>query len=135
MKKIIIAFILLDNFLTNLPKKVLFRSRWVLEGKCRKCGTCCKEIYLRITPRQLSSKLFTELAVRWTSWIFDFELLRIDYENCYLVFSCKHLRSDGKCGSYFWRPNICRNYPLVDYFEEPKVLPDCGFRARPRNML
>jgi Fe-S-cluster containining protein len=135
MKKIIISFILLDNFLTNLPKKVLFRSRWVLEGKCKKCGTCCKEIYLKISPRQLSSKLFTELAIRWTSWIFDFILLRIDYENYYLVFTCKHLRPDGKCGNYFWRPNICRNYPLVDYFEEPKTLPDCGFRARPRNML
>jgi Fe-S-cluster containining protein len=135
MKKIIISFILLDNFLTNLPKKVLFRSRWVLEGKCKKCGTCCKEIYLKISPRQLSSRFFTELAIRWTSWIFDFILLRIDYENYYLVFTCRHLRPDGKCGNYFWRPNICRNYPLVDYFEEPKTLLDCGFRARPRNML
>ncbi len=135
MKKIIIAFILLDNFLTNFPKKMLFRSRWVLEGECKKCGMCCREIYLKITPRQLSSKLFTELAVRWTSWIFDFELLRIDYENYYLIFICKHLRPDGTCGNYFWRPNICRNYPLVDYFDEPKTLPNCGFRARPRNML
>ena len=134
-KRLIILLILADNFLTNLPKKFLFRTRWVLRGECRQCGTCCREIYLKITPRQLSSEWFTRLAIRWISWVFDFELLRIDRVNFYLVFTCKHLRSDGRCGNYFWRPNICRNYPLVDYFDEPRTLPECGFRARPRNML
>jgi len=131
-KRIIISFILVDNFLTNLPKRTLFKSRWVPEGKCKQCGTCCKEIYLMITPRQLSSKLFTNLAIKWISWIFDFILLRIDYDNYYLIFTCEHRQPDGKCGNYFWRPNICRNYPLVDYFDEPKVLPGCGFSARLR---
>ena len=135
LKRIIIGFVLLDNFLTNFPKKILFKTNWVLEGKCKQCGTCCREIYLKITPRQLSSRFFTGLAIKWTSWIFDFILLRIDYDNYYLIFTCKHRQPDGRCGNYFWRPNICRNYPLVDYFEEPKTLPDCGFRARPRNML
>jgi len=132
MKRLILLFILLDNFLTNFPKKLFFRTRWVLEGKCRQCGNCCREIYLKATPRQLSSKFFADLAIAWISWIFDFILLRIDYDNHYLIFTCKHRRSDGKCGNYFWRPNICRNYPLVDYFEEPKMLPDCGFTARLR---
>ncbi len=132
LKRLIISIILLDNFLTNLPKKVLFRTRWVIEGKCKQCGVCCQEIYLKITPKQLSSKFFTNLAIGWTCWIFDFILLRIDYDNHYLIFTCKHRRLDGKCGNYFWRPNICRNYPLVDYFEEPKTLPNCGFKAKLR---
>lgn len=132
LKRFIIAFILLDNFLTNLPKKFLFKTRWVLEGNCKQCGTCCKEIYLKITPRQLSSKFFTALAIKWISWIFDFILLRVDYDNYYLIFTCKHRQPDGRCGNYFWRPNICRNYPLVDYFDEPKVLPGCSFSARLR---
>jgi Fe-S-cluster containining protein len=84
---------------------------------------------LQISPRQLASRLFTRLAVAWISWIYDFKLLKIDFDNFYLVFSCKKLGSDGKCGDYAWRPNICRNYPLVDYFEEPKFLPGCGFKA------
>lgn len=132
LKRTIISIVLLDNFLTNLPKRILFKNIWVLAGKCRQCGTCCQEIYMKITPRQLSSKLFANLAIWWTAWLFDFILLKIDYENYYLVFTCKHIRTDGRCGNYFWRPNICRNYPLVDYFDEPKMLPDCGFSARLR---
>lgn len=132
LKRMIIGFVLLDNFLTNFPKKILFKTNWVLQGKCKQCGICCQEIYLKITPRQLSSRFFTNLAIKWTSWIFDFILLRIDYDNYYLVFTCKHRQPDGRCGNYFWRPNICRNYPLVDYFEEPKMLPGCGFSTRLR---
>ena len=134
LKRAVISVILIDNFLANFPKKALFRTRWVLEGKCKKCGTCCQEIYMKISPRQLSSRFFTDLAVRWISWIFDFSLLRVDRDNLYLVFTCRHLRPDGKCGNYFWRPNICRNYPLVDYFEEPKTLPECGFQAVERQV-
>jgi hypothetical protein len=132
LKRAIISVILLDNFLTNFPGKLFFRSRWVLEGKCRQCGNCCKEIYLRISPRQLGSRLFTRLAIAWITRVFDFILLRIDREHHYLVFTCKHCLPDGKCGNYFWRPSVCRNYPLVDYFDEPSLLPGCGFSARLR---
>jgi len=128
LKRFLISFVLLDNLLTNLPKKILFKSRWKLEGKCKQCGVCCQEIYMKITPKQLSSKFFTNLAIKWTCWLFDFILLDVDYENYYLVFTCHHRRPDGKCGNYFWRPNVCRNYPLVDYFDEPKTLPNCGFK-------
>jgi hypothetical protein len=135
LKRAIISLVLLDNFLTYFPKKIFFPTRWVLEGKCKQCGSCCKAIYLKITPRQLSSKFFTGLAVAWTKWIFDFILLEIDYDNNYLVFTCKHHRPDGRCGNYFWRPNICRNYPLMDYFDEPKFLPDCGYKSKLRQGL
>lgn len=132
IKRFFISLVLLDNFLSNFPKKLLFKNYWVLEGKCKQCGVCCQEILLKITPRQLSSPLFRTLAIKWTCWLFDFILLRVDYDNNYLVFTCKHRLPSGKCGNYFWRPNICRNYPLVDYFDEPKMLPICGFSARRR---
>jgi hypothetical protein len=130
-KRFIIAIVLLDNLLTNLPKRLLFQTRWRLDGKCKKCGSCCQEIYLKITPRQHASKFFTGLAVKWISWLFDFILLRADPDNYYLIFTCKHRQADGRCGNYFWRPSVCRNYPLLDYFDEPKTLPGCGYSAKP----
>lgn len=129
LKRLIMIFVLLDNYLTNLFKKP-FGSKWKRTGQCRQCGNCCREIYLTMTPAQIKSRLFTNLSIRWITWLFDFILLRIDYENDSLVFTCRHLTAKGKCGNYTWRPNVCRNYPLVDYFEEPKFLPECGFSAR-----
>ncbi|MFH1542863.1 MAG: hypothetical protein ABIE84_07245 [bacterium] len=135
LKRLIISFVLLDNWLTYLPKKYLFKSRFKLAGECKKCGNCCQEIYLRIDPKQLGSKLFTNLAIWWITWLFDFILLGIDYDHYYLIFTCKHTQADGSCGNYFWRPSVCRNYPLVDYFVEPKFLPDCGYSAKARGSV
>ena len=132
IKRFFIALVLLDNLLTNLPKKLLFKSRWKLTGQCKQCGVCCQEILLKMTPRQISSKFFTKLAIRWTSWLFDFILLRVDYEHQYLVFTCHHTTKSGKCGNYFWRPNVCRNYPIIDYFDKPRFLPNCGFSTTER---
>ena len=101
------VFVLTDNWLSNLAKKP-FPTKWKKTGQCRKCGNCCREIYLTMTPRQIQSRLFVNVAVKWISWLFDFVLLRIDYEQHSLVFSCKHLTADNECGSYAWRPNVCR---------------------------
>jgi len=128
-KRFIMIFVLLDNMLTNLAKK-MFGTRWHLQGSCRQCGNCCKRIILTMTPAQSRSPLFRKIATGWILWLFDFILLEVNEAENYLAFTCRHLRADGKCGNYFWRPNICRNYPLVDYFNEPKFLPGCGFSAR-----
>ena len=128
MKKLLMIFVLADNWLTNLVKLPL-PKRWRLAGACRQCGNCCREIHLTMTPGQTRSRLFTAIAVRWITWLFDFILLDIDREHHCLVFTCRHLTPSGRCGNYAWRPNVCRNYPLVDYFKEPKFLPDCGFTA------
>ena len=122
-------FVLLDNYLTNIPKKIFFRTKYQLTGSCKRCGQCCKGIYLQISPNQIGSKLFRSLAIWWICWLFDFILIKIDYDNKYLVFTCKHVQKNGSCGNYFWRPNVCRNYPLVDYFKQPSFLPGCGYSA------
>jgi hypothetical protein len=129
LRKAILALVIFDNYLSNLPKRFLFRPQWQLAGSCRKCGRCCQEIYVRATERQLASGWFIDLTIRWISWLFNFIHLRTEAERGYLVFTCRSKLADGRCGDYFWRPNICRNYPLVDYFDRPTVFPDCGFKA------
>lgn len=128
IKRIFILFVLLDNIIHNCIKNI-FPTRYKIAGKCKMCGNCCKEIRMKISPAYLSSKFFTELVIRWVSWLFDFYLLNIDFEHNDLVFSCKKRGKDGKCQNYFWRPSICRNYPLLDYFKKPVFLPRCGFKC------
>ena len=82
---------------------------------------------MKTTTSQMKSDLFRNLAIRWISWLFDFKLIRIEKERNYLVFECEHLTADNKCGNYSWRPSICRNYPLLDYFEKPTFIPGCGY--------
>ncbi len=132
IKKPIMAFIILDNFLTNIPKKYLFKSKYILTGKCKRCGQCCKKILLSITPKQLNSRLFSTIAIKWIEWIFGFELLYIDREDLYLAFKCNYHNDDGTCGNYFWRANVCRNFPLIGYFKKPVFLPNCGYSAKLR---
>lgn len=130
-RKLVLLLIIADNFISNLVKKP-FRSRWVLCGKCNKCGKCCEDIKLAINSRLLSNIFTRELVIRWTSWVMGYDLKRIEYDPPYLVFGCKKLRLDGSCADYKWRPNVCRNYPLVDFFEEPASFDTCGYKAKLR---
>ncbi len=135
IKRLLLVMVLADNVLTNFVKEHILKSRYKLKGGCLKCGQCCRQIYLKATRPQVTSPLFAKLSVKWIEWLFDFELKQIDTADNYFVFGCKNIRPDGKCGNYFWRPNICRNYPLLDYFKEPVFLPRCGYGSKPRRAV
>lgn len=128
IKHFIISIMLLDNWITQ-GLKGLFPTKFKIKGQCNKCGKCCEEILLKMTPSQIHNDFFRNLCVRWLSWLYDFYLLHIDLKRGYLGFSCKHRGKDGRCQNYFWRPPICRNFPLIDYFEEPVFIPGCGYKG------
>jgi uncharacterized protein len=129
LRKMVLSIVLADNYISHLVQKP-FGTKWVLEGDCNKCGKCCLDIHLKIEPKLLNNAFTRELVVRWISWLFVFYLKRIDYDRNYLVFGCNNLNSNGTCNDYNWRPNVCRNYPLVDYFEEPVLFKECGYKAK-----
>ncbi len=129
IKRFIILLMIFDNIITNLLKK-LFPTKYKIIGRCGKCGKCCEEIYLKMTKKQAGSVFFTSICSRWLSWLYDFYLIRIEKDRGYLVFSCKHRGEDGLCQNYFWRPPICRNYPLCDYFEKPLFIKGCSFNCK-----
>ena len=128
IKRLILIPMLVDNIIMQTLKN-LFPKRHKIQGKCKTCGSCCREILLKMSKSQMKSKFFTALVVRWLSWLYDFYLLKIDYDRGYLAFSCHHKGKDGRCMNYKWRPPVCRNFPLLDYFEEPSFISGCGFRG------
>jgi hypothetical protein len=128
VKRAIIMLWVIDNAVMQALRKI-FPTAWQRSGRCLCCGRCCKEIYLSMTPGQARSRLFVGFFRRWFAWLFAFEFIRFDREAPALVFRCLKQRADGRCGNYFWRPPLCRNYPLLDYFKKPCFLPGCGFTS------
>ncbi|MCX5751726.1 MAG: hypothetical protein NT099_08725 [Candidatus Saganbacteria bacterium] len=129
IKRTILVFMLFDNFVMQGLKR-LFPHKYKIAGKCKQCGLCCEEIHLKMTPSQIKSNFFRNICIKWISWLYDFILLKVDFEYKYLAFTCKHKGIDGKCLNYTFRPPVCRNYPLLDYFKEPAFLPGCGFCSK-----
>jgi Fe-S-cluster containining protein len=127
LQKFFLALAILDNFLLNSFKKLLFKPSQILQGKCKKCAKCCQEIALSISPNILEGKLTREFTIRWISFVYDFYLKEIDYKSSQLIFGCNNLSENNLCKVYFWRPSVCGNYPLVNYFEEPQFFDTCGF--------
>lgn len=131
LRRIVMCFVIADNWVTRLSRSFI-KSKWVLDGKCNKCGKCCQEIKLYIDPKLANNNITYNIIVWWVSWLFRFDLIGIDRERSDLIFTCKMVSKDGKCTDYKWRPNICRNYPIVDYFDEPVTFKTCGYKARLR---
>jgi hypothetical protein len=131
-RKLVLTYLIADNALTNFFSKTIFRPKYYLTGKCLQCGQCCRQIYLRAGDDRMNSGFFDRLSVNWLKWAAGFNLLRIDKEDKFYVFSCNKQLSDGRCGDYKWRLPLCRNYPIMDNFKEPVFLPGCGFSARSR---
>ncbi len=102
-----------------VPEKV----RYKIEGQCRKCGECCRQIRAR--------GLRNERELKFMQFIFPhykrFFITGEDTEGN-LILSCKYLQDNGLCGVYNKRPRLCRNYPekYIGYYVE---MPDgCGFK-------
>lgn len=129
IKRFIIILMVFDNVIMQALKR-LFPKRYQILGSCKKCGQCCKEILLECSKGQIESPFFLNIAIRWLSWLYDFKLIYIYKENRFLAFTCKKIGNHGKCGDYFWRPPLCRNYPISDYFKKPVFLEQCGFYCK-----
>jgi len=126
-------FVLLELAAERLVRLVK-RPRFVLTGQCHHRGVCCQQIVgdpPRFVKRQ---RWLLELFCRYHLVAHRFRVVGRGPED-ELIFSCEHLTAEGQCGIYRFRPYLCRNYPLVPFYEAPKVLPGCGFVPIPRVVL
>lgn len=114
-------------FLTKILKKKYYR-----EGACKGCGRCCENIYVNHGKKGFikSVEEFNRLKF-FHSFYRGLELIGED--DFGLLFKCKHLDSvTRKCKIHFFRPPICRKYPMEEIFKMGGILaPDCGYRLVP----
>ena len=129
-REIIRLFIVFDLAMMRLVQRVL-KPRFEVRGSCDKRGVCCTQIvgnpprFVRHSPRLIN------LFAAFHQVMHNFHVVARGPDG-ELIFRCGYLKTDGRCGIYRYRPLICRNYPVLPFFEPPRLLPGCGYKVVPR---
>lgn len=117
-------------------KNKLFSSKYVVKGKCKKCGKCCSTILFCDENGYIKTEEdFLELQ-RENRRYRHFEISgkvedkNNSFFNGALMFRCKSLGEDGRCTKYFLRSLYCRDYPSINstfIHNGGETLDGCGF--------
>lgn len=107
-----------------------FSSKYILKGKCKMCGKCCRTIVFYDGDNVIKTKEQFEQAKLKNKRMNMFEISGTDKTDGALTFKCKSLASDGKCKAYFFRSLYCREYPFIkpDFIRNNgQTLEGCGY--------
>ena len=88
----------------------MFSSRYVVKGKCKKCGKCCSTILLSDENGYIKTEEDFIKLQKQNRAIRNFvikgiadEVEKESPQYGALLFKCRVLRDDVKCGRYFFR--------------------------------
>lgn len=124
LQVLIYPFMILDLYAQKIAKKII-KPPYILTGECKKRGSCCHYILM-----QKPKGIFGRLYYFWNTEINGFYLR--EKKDTLLVMGCRHLKKDGSCGHYRYRPLVCRQWPMVEHFGTPRILKGCGFKVEKR---
>lgn len=88
-----------------VPEKVNYE----LEGKCCRCGDCCRYMYSLDTYTEKEFKFFTKLYPEYKR----FKVIGKD-ESGHLILACKLIDEYNLCPDYNNRLAMCKDYPNPD---------------------
>lgn len=124
----------IEDFILEYKNKI-FSSKYILKGKCKRCGKCCRNILFSNEKGFVKSEEdFLKMQKKYRYYR-NFSISgKIesdkDFENGALTFKCKHITDKNRCNIYFFRPYFCRIYPAVDkdlIYNGVEMLEGCGF--------
>lgn len=99
------------------------KVRYKIEGNCKKCGKCCKEIRAYGLKNERELKFMQFFLPHYKR----FYISKTD-DNNNIVLSCKYLLDNGLCSVYQNRPNVCKSYPAKSISFNSEMIEGCGFR-------
>ncbi len=88
----------------------LLSSKYVVKGKCRMCGVCCRNIVFYIMEDTVKTEEEFERMKKFNKVYNNFSVSGRKADGT-LFFKCNSLMDDGKCRSYLFRSIYCRRYP------------------------
>lgn len=107
----------------------LLSSKFIIKGKCKKCGQCCKNIVFFIGDSTIKAESQFESLKEFNKSYNHFFISGVDNDKS-LLFTCKSLLDDNTCRDYFFRSINCRKYPKINktfIVNGGKPLDGCGF--------
>lgn len=122
MKKFFQYIIFLFNKLTS--------SKYVVKGKCKACGNCCRTIVFYDGSELIKTEEQFNNAKLKNKRMNMFSISGRDKTDGALTFSCNYLNEDGKCSVYWLRSIFCREYPFIipDFIRNNgQTLEGCGY--------
>ncbi len=122
-----------DAFLKIYNK--LFSSKYVLKGKCKKCGKCCRNILFSTTDGYIKSEEVFKKMQKKYRYYRNFRISgvvkdKLEFQNGALTFECKFISKKNRCLIYPIRPIFCRDYPNINpdlIYNGVEMLDGCGF--------
>lgn len=129
---------LIKNFIEDVIldiKNKLFSSRYVIKGKCKKCGACCRNILFSTKEGYVKSRELFEEMQKKHRYYRNFKISGIvkeksEFQNGALTFECKFISKNNRCLIYPFRPMFCRDYPFINnelIYNGVEMLDGCGF--------
>ena len=128
----------IKNFLEDIFLEInnkLFSSKYVVRGKCKRCGKCCRNILFSTKEGYVKSEKVFKQMQRKYRYYRNFRISgvvsdKLDFQNGALTFECKFISKKNKCLIYPIRPIFCRDYPNINpdlIYNGVEMLDGCGF--------
>jgi hypothetical protein len=96
-------------------------------GRCRRCGSCCRDVALTVGGRKLTTQEEYESLVSEDERYRIFVQKGVDRDGA-LLFTCRRLDDGNRCTVYSDRPQVCIDYPDPDLIRcGTDVIEGCGF--------
>lgn len=129
LKVLILPYILVDSMMQRLARKII-RPPFKSEGKCKKRGNCCYYILIR-DSKSPAGRFFYFWQTQINGFYLRYKQVQTYEGKRIRVMGCRYLKGDGSCSQYRLRPQICRQWPVIEHFGYPKILKGCGFSSNP----
>ncbi len=128
LRLIMLIFIFLELGAEKIAKWII-RPPFTRVGSCHRRGNCCYYILLPYVKGFLG-----KILSFWYTEVYGFYLREdktFTHEGKKIqVMGCRYLQKNGACSHYFFRPKICRIWPIIEVFGRPRLLKGCGFQAK-----
>ena len=124
----------IQDFCLHLYNKA-FSSKYVLKGKCKKCGKCCRNILFSTVEGYVKDENTFKKMQNKYRYYRNFRISGVvkdkqDFQNGALSVECKFISKNNQCMIYFFRPLFCRDYPNINQdliYNGVEMLDECGF--------